>query len=368
MKAAVLLEKQRIEVQDLPLPKKIGSNSVLVRLAFVGVCGSDVLRFGIGKGYGFPLVLGHEMSGVVEETSPSGAFVAGEKVAIFPCLPDPSDPMAKVGEWALSKGYDYFGSRRNGGMQEFLEVPEENLVRIPSDVSLLQAAMVEPSAVALHAIRKLDIPANSTALVIGAGPIGNFASQWLRFRGVSKVYVADIDAKKRKVMDRLGFETLDASWKPTPEQIADVTGGRGVDITVEASGSPFTLVQAIESAAAQGQVVLLGDLSADLSLTKEQVSSVLRRELKLYGTWNSKIQPSHSSEWDMVVNAIGSGLQLSDLVSHVFSIDEAQARFEELFERKIWFNKVMFAVSEQAKQESATEIQTSLSATLARES
>lgn len=366
MLGAVLQGKGQIELLDLPLPDRLGDSSTLVRMGVVGLCGSDLYRFGIGKGYGFPLVLGHEISGVIEETSPSGKFKKGDKVAIFPCLPKPDDPMTRIGEFVLSEGYDYFGSRRNGGMQEFLEVPERNLVKVPSDMPLHFAAMVEPAAVALHGVLKLEIPANSTALVIGAGPIGNFAAQWLRFRGVTNVVVSDIDSKKRQVAEELGFQTLEAEKVNTPDAILEITDGRGSAITVEASGSPFTFLQALESTAHSGQVLLLGDLSGDVNLSKELVSRVLRREITIRGTWNSKIYPEFASEWDMVVSAIGKGIDFKHLISHSFLLQDSQSIFEQLFNREIWFNKATFAISQQAQEEVNEILANSKSSKLAK--
>ena len=366
MKAAVLKAIREIDVCDVPLPEKIGNTSVLVKMGAVGVCGSDVLRFGVGKGYGFPLVLGHEMSGTVAEDSPSGSLVAGDKVAIFPCLPDPTEDMTEIGEFTMGTKYDYFGSRRDGGLQEYLEVPERNLVKLPSDMSLITGAMVEPAGVALHAMRKVQVPANATALVIGAGPIGNFAAQWLRVLGVTRVIVADIDPRKRELLERLGFETVSAETAPTEEQILDLTGGRGVDIAVEASGLAMTFLQALRSTAHKGQVVLLGDLSGDVSLPKETVSTILRREIIIYGTWNARITPRYNSEWDMVVNSFGKTVHVEDLVSHIFTLDEAQNVFEDLADRKAWSNKTIFAISEEAQAEKAHWAETSLSYLMAQ--
>lgn len=366
MKAAVLEAKQKITLKQLELPKPLGPSSVLVRMGAVGVCGSDVLRFGVGKGYGFPLVLGHEMSGTVEQDSPSGRFFVGDKVAIFPCLPKATDSYTKIGEWALSEGYDYFGSRRDGGLQEFLHVPEENLVKLPDTLPLVLGAMVEPAAVSLHAVRKFDLSANASAVVIGGGPIGNFAGQWLRYLGVSRVFVADVDKRKLQVAEEVGLSTIDVSALPLTEQTNVSHNSRGFDLVVEATGLPGSVRQAIQIAAPMGQVLLLGDLSADLELSKELVSSVLRKELKLVGTWNAKIQPEFSSEWDMVVSAIGNGLKLDPLLSHVFGLEDSQQAFEDLFGRKLWYNKVSFVISEQARDEAKTVLLSALSARLAQ--
>ena len=217
------------------------------------------------------------------------------------------DPFTQIGEWALGAAYDYFGSRRDGGMAERLWVPEANLVPVPAHVPLLHAAVVEPAAVALHAVHKLRVPASGSVLVIGAGPIGALAAQWLRILGWTRVIVADVDARKLDVMRGLGFEVLDAAAADAVAEARARTGGLGVDAAVEASGLPATFLQCLEVTAPQGQVLVLGDLKGDVTISRALISSLIRRELTVLGTWNSKITPAGRSEWDMVVEHIAAG-------------------------------------------------------------
>ncbi|GLW61904.1 galactitol-1-phosphate 5-dehydrogenase [Actinomadura rubrobrunea] len=350
MKAAVLREQGVIAFTEVPEPSPVGDRSVLLRIGAVGVCGSDVLRYGRGKAYRYPLVLGHEFSGIVEEAPDGGRFSPGDRVAVFPLLADPDDPFTRIGELALGRGYDYYGSRRDGAMSERLHVPEANLIPVPPDMPLVHAAMVEPAAVALHAVLKCDVPASGTALVIGAGPIGALAAQWLRLLGWTRVLVAEVDPRKREVMAALGFEVVDASGD-TVAAVRDLTGGHGVDCAVEASGLPLTLVQALEAVAPLGTVIMLGDLSGDVTLPQPLVSSLLRREVRILGTWNSKITPAGRSEWEMVVTCLGRGLEVAPLISHTPSLADADAVFDDLVNRRVWYNKVVFAVADEARAE-----------------
>ena len=155
MKAVVLDAPGVLRHGEVPDPQPFGERPVLVRVGAVGVCGSDLLRVGHGTAYHYPLVLGHEFSAVVEQPPAGSRFSPGDRVAVFPLLPNPDDPLTEIGEPALGSGYDYFGSRRDGGLAELLWVPERNLVPVPASMPLLHAAMVEPAAVALHAVRKL---------------------------------------------------------------------------------------------------------------------------------------------------------------------------------------------------------------------
>lgn len=352
MKAVVLEAERVLAVRDVPEPEPFGERPVRVRIGAVGVCGSDVLRYAKGKAYHYPLVLGHEFSAIVDAVPDGSRLSPGDRVAVFPCLPDPRDPMTRVGEWVLGTGYDYFGSRRDGGLQEVLWVPEDNLLPLPPGTPLIHGAVVEPAAVALHGVMKAEVGPHASALVIGAGPIGALAAQWLRIRGVDRVLVADVDERKRQIMAGLGFEVLDAS-AGTPDLVRAATGGRGVDIAVEASGIPATAIQAIELAATRGQVVLMGDVSGDVTLPRELVSSVIRRELRILGTWNARVMPPGSSDWDMVIARLGRDLEVAPLISHTPSLDEAPAVFADLAERRTWYNKVVFAIAPEARAELA---------------
>lgn len=351
MKALILQKPGTLVLNDVPEPQPFGDRPVLVRIAAVGVCGSDVLRFAKDKAYHYPLVMGHEFSAIVLEPPPDSRYSPGDRVTVYPLLPDFDDPLARIGEYSVSSGYDYFGSRRDGAFAERLYVPERNLLPIPDRLPLVHAAVVEPAAVALHGVKKLRIPVDATGLVIGFGPIGGFAAQWLRILGCSRVMVAEIDDRKLAMAGELGFETIDARQEDTATRARELTSGRGVDCAVEASGLPITLTQTLEACGVFGQVLLLGDLSADVTLKAGLVSSLLRREISIYGAWNSKITPPGHSEWEMVINHMCTDLRVQPLISHMPVLEQGVEMFTNMASGKYWYNKVVFTIAEEAHQE-----------------
>ena len=351
MKALVLTANGTLTVEDRPAParpepERPDAGWILVRVAAAGICGSDIPRAFDGGAYRYPLVMGHEFAGVVEEAPAGSAFAAGARVAVFPLIPNPAETVNQVGEYAVARNYDYFGSRRDGGFQELLWVPEFNLVQVPDGVDLVHAALTEPAAVAYHAANRPAVRVGMSAAVIGGGPIGNMAAQWLRMRGCRPVIVSEPDARKREIAAAMGFTTVDPAAGDPVEAIRTLTGGGsgtgGADVTVEACGLPVTFRQAIAAAGLFGQVVFLGNIHGEFTLPEAMFSSILRRELTMYGTWNSKVTPRGSDEWTRVLAAMGTELQLEPLISHRVSLDDGPAMFRAMHEKSEWVNKAMF--------------------------
>ncbi|TVR66927.1 MAG: galactitol-1-phosphate 5-dehydrogenase [Spirochaetaceae bacterium] len=344
MQAIVLEDKGVLNVRnrDVPPPssEEVEGGEVLVRTVATGICGSDLPRAFQGKAYHYPLVLGHECSAVVEDPGTS-EWSRGDRVVIFPLIPRRDDPFTVVGEYALGSGYDYYGSRRDGGMQEYLRVPASNLRVVPDHVSLLEASMTEPAAVALHGVDKLRIQPASSALVIGGGPIGAMVAQFLRIRGCLSVTAAEPDPRKREVLETMGFTVIDPSREDTVQVMRELTGGAGAQCVVEAVGLPATFEQAFRCCATGGQLVLMGNIVGSLELSETLVSSILRRELTIHGTWNSRVTPLGRSEWEEVLSRLGSSLQVKPLISHQVSIGEVPEIMQAMYDRSTWYNKVV---------------------------
>ena len=155
-----------IEQSDRPQKKE---GEAIVRIKACGICGSDVPRVFADKSYYYPIVLGHEFSGVVEESEKPN--LVGKRVAVFPLLPCKECEFCAKEQYANCVRYDYYGSRRDGGMQDWLSVKEENLVVLPDGVSYEAGAMAEPLAVCLHAVKKANIAMHTKKIMGFEGEI-----------------------------------------------------------------------------------------------------------------------------------------------------------------------------------------------------
>jgi len=340
MKACNLHAIGDLRYEDLPLPKP-SAGQVLVKVMAAGICGSDLPRVFDNGTYHFPTVPGHEFAGVIEDAEDK--TLVGKRVAVFPLVPCRKCAPCETGNYAQCENYDYYGSRCDGGFAEYIAVNEWNMIAIPDNVSYEEAAMCEPAAVAVHALSQAGINIGDTAAIFGAGPIGLILGQWAAAWGASKVFLTDIDPHKVAFAKAQGFEHVINSAEVNPiEYIKSETGGRGVDLAVEGAGVSATLEQCLFSAKAFGRVVTMGNPVADMKLSQKAYWEILRKQLKLAGTWNSSFSKSQN-DWETALWAMGAGkLSLKPLISHKFPLSGCNAAFNLMRDRKEFFNKVMF--------------------------
>jgi L-iditol 2-dehydrogenase/galactitol-1-phosphate 5-dehydrogenase len=349
MKALVLKQDKLLEYLDVPDPVRPGPEWALIRVAYSGICNSDLHRGFEGAAYHYPLIMGHEFSGVVEEPAIDARFPAGPRfppganVIAFPLIPCRRCTPCQTGDYAQCVDYDYLGSRRDGAFAERVWVPEANLMTVPQGVSLQDASLTEPCAVALHGVDKLSIKPGDFGAVFGGGPIGNMAAQWMRLRGCSRVFVVDIDDRKLALAEEMGFSPVDSRAGDPVARIKEETGGAGADRVVEAIGLPLTFLQAVQCGARFGEVVFLGNIRGSFEIGEKDFSSILRRELTIRGTWNSRVVPEGRNDWTTVLSHLrGSKIEVGRLVSHTPPLSQGADVFARVLGRKESFNKVVF--------------------------
>lgn len=344
MKALVLERDKALRFTDVPDPVRPGSGWARIRVAFSGICNSDIHRGFGGGAYRYPLVMGHEFSGIVEEPAEAGKVPRGARVTVFPLIPCRRCVPCQTGDFAQCTDYDYLGSRRDGAFAEAVWAPDENLFVLPEATSLRDAALTEPCAVALHGVSKLSIRPGDTGAVFGGGPIGNMAAQWMRLRGCADVFVVDIDGTKLDLARGMGFRPVNPRDGDPVEAIRAATGGAGADRIVEAIGLPQTFLQATQAGARFGEVVFLGNIRGTFQVGEKDFSSILRRELTILGTWNSRIVPEGRNEWTTALSEMGRRIDVATLVSHTFPLEQGVEAFDSFVGRKEFMNKVVFAL------------------------
>ena len=284
MKALLLSQYRHLEITDIPIPTP-APDEVLVSVAACGICGSDVHGYDGASGRRIPpLVMGHEAAGIVAGMGDQvDGFEEGDRVTFDStvycgecsnCLRGDMNLCDRRQVLGVSCG-DY---RRNGAFAEFIVVPARIVHRLPDNLSFDEAALLEAVAVAIHAVSLAPIEARGAALVIGAGTIGLLVQQALAVAGCSRVFVADVDATRLKLSASLGATTILGSGPDVVNEILHVTGGAGVDIAVEAVGLNQTVTTAINGTRKGGSVILVGNISSEVTLP---LQTVVTRQIRL---------------------------------------------------------------------------------------
>ncbi|MGQ9608434.1 MAG: galactitol-1-phosphate 5-dehydrogenase [bacterium] len=345
MKAGVLHAIGDLRYEDIPIPET-KPGFALVKVKASGVCGSDIPRVMKKGTYTFPLIPGHEFAGEIAKLNNDNSpkFKVGDRVAVFPLIPCGKCPYCQIGEYAQCDDYDYLGSRRDGGFAEYVNAPISNLVIIPPNVDFESAAMTEPASVALHALRRAGIDPGDNIVILGAGTIGLILAQWAKVSGAGRVFITDISEEKLKSAMKYGFiECINAQTEDPVSIVKEKTDGRGADICIEAAGTPTTFEQSIRIVRKLGKVILMGNVSGDILIPEKTASTILRGQLTIFGTWNSSITAVPKNEWETSLKFMSSGaLELKSLITHRYTLDHINEAFDMMYNRREFFNKVMF--------------------------
>ncbi|KAB2872966.1 MAG: galactitol-1-phosphate 5-dehydrogenase [Bauldia sp.] len=337
MRAAVLHAPGDIRLESLPVPAP-RPDEVLVKVAAVGVCGSDLPRLLTKGAHKMPLVCGHEFSGHIVETGAGvEGFGVGDLVAVPPLIPCRRCPQCLRGQYSRCRDYDYFGSRRDGAYAEFVTVPVSNLLKTPPGIDSTAVAMTDPASIALHAIWKGGgLAIGSRGGVIGCGPIGLFAIQWMRLMGAREVVAVDVSEEKLGLARRAGashaFLSTDAALLELP-----------CDLVIEAAGRPASINLAVRMSGPGGHAAFVGIPVSEVALDQRSFQHFLRREVSLHGSWNSFGAPFPGDQWTVSLEKLGTGdLEWQFMISHDLDLAELPATFEKFKDRSFFFSKVMF--------------------------
>lgn len=311
----------RVEDAGAPVP---AADEAVVRIAYGGICGSDLHYWRHGAAGASilrePMILGHEVSGVVVVEAADGTGpAAGTPVAVHPLTPHGDG----VTPWPadrpnLAPASTYLGSalhlpHTQGAFAQRVAIPGRMLHEVPASLDLRVAALAEPAAVAWHGLARAGDVRDRSVAVIGAGPIGQLVASVARRAGASVVTVTDLHEKPRRIAEARGIRSLDA-------RDADAISALHADVVVESSGTEPGLSAAVSAAARGGTVVLLGlQRAGDVAVP---MSTAITRELTLTGSFR------FAAEFDDVIAALADGsLDVSGIVSEVRPAADALASF-----------------------------------------
>jgi L-iditol 2-dehydrogenase len=283
MKQSVMTQPGIIEFREIPRPGT-GPGEVLVHIQRIGVCGSDIhVYHGLHPYTSYPIVQGHEISGYIAETGAgvSGLSV-GDLVTFMPQVTCGTCYSCIHGMEHICESLKVMGFQTNGAGQEFFPVAAEKVLKMPAGVTLDQAAMVEPVAVGVHAIRRAGGAAGKNVLVLGAGTIGNLLAQSARAAGARNVMLSDISAYKLARARACGFDcVIDPRERDIAAAVREYMGPDRADLIFECVGAEETLTTAVDIARKGSTIVIVGVFGkkppVDIGLVQD-------RELTIMGT------------------------------------------------------------------------------------
>ncbi|MCU1566103.1 MAG: sorbitol dehydrogenase [Pseudarthrobacter sp.] len=320
MRTSVLMGVKNLIIEDRKLPS-YAADEVLVKIAAVGVCGSDVHYFRHGRIGDFvvdgPLVLGHEVSGTIvavgDSVDPSRV---GQRVAIEPQRPCGRCRECRAGHYNLCPHMEFYATPPiDGAFAEYAVIQDAFAHAIPDNLTDEAAALLEPLSVAITTMRKAHVVPGSSVLIAGAGPIGIICAQTAKAFGAAEIIVSDLVAERRERALKYG-----ATKVIDPAEVDIATAGLDVNAFIDASGAPRAVSAGIKAVRPAGHVVLVGLGNPEMTLPVEHIQN---NEINVTGIFR------YTDTWPAAIHLVSSGLvELDSLVTGRFGLDHAEEALE----------------------------------------
>lgn len=323
MKTAVMTGIQKVEIQERAIPKP-AADEVLVKVEYVGICGSDLHYYESGRIGDYivdpPFVLGHEAGGTVIEVGENVTHLqVGDRVAMEPGKTCGTCEFCKQGKYNLCKDVIFFATPPvDGVFQEYVAHEAALCFKLPENVSTMEGALIEPLAVGMHAASQGNAQLGQTAVVTGSGCIGLVSLLALKARGVSKVIVVDIMEKRLQKALELGADVvINGKEEDVLQKIMEVTDGKGFDLGIETAGSQITATQLIQGAKKGATIVFVGySASGEMTLP---ISLALDKELTFKTVFR------YRNHYPTAIEAVAAGkINIKDIVTDYFELDDIQ--------------------------------------------
>lgn len=327
MEALVLEKVEKLALRDIRIEENLGPRDVRIRLRTVGICGSDIHYYTHGRIGQFvvsePMILGHEASGVVEETgSAVTGLEVGDRVCMEPGIPDPNSRPSRLGLYNLDPAVRFWATPPIHGVTRTSVVhPADFTFKLPENVSFAEGAMVEPLAVGMHAANKAGIKPGDLAVVIGAGTIGLVTALSALAGGCSSVIITDVKQPKLDLAESLGpIRAVNVADEDPVEVVAAATGGWGADLVFEASGNPKAAAQLFDFVKPGGTIVYVGMPVEPVSLdiVKAQAKEVRMETIFRY-----------AHVYPRALNLMGAGkIDLKPLLTETYPFERSIEAYE----------------------------------------
>ena len=336
MRQAVMTEPGKIELKEAD-PPEIKDNEILLRVKCIGICGSDIhVNHGTHPFTGYPVIQGHEFSAEVEKVGagikgiePGKKATARPQIVCGKCRP------CRRGDYNICDNLKVQGFQAPGTAQDLFVTTEEMIVLLPDSFSFEQGALVEPAAVASHAVSRAGSLADKNIVVLGAGPIGNLVAQFARCRGTKNILVTDLSEFRLGIANKCCIDEISNAGKESLKDASKrVFGEQGFDVAFEAVGVKETIRDAVKTIEKGGKIVVIGVFSEQV---ETNMSIIGNNELQLIGTLMYKHE-----DYKKAVDLIGTGDIITEpLVSKHFPLEQYQDAYKYIDEQRDKTMKVM---------------------------
>lgn len=327
-KGAFMDKIDHFVINEIPVPE-ITPDQVLIRVEYVGICGSDVHYFHDGRCGTFvvgeePFMLGHECAGtIVEVGSEVKNLVAGDRVCVEPGITCGKCEHCKSGEYNLCPDVKFLATPPIQGCNErYLAFPAELCYKLPDNMSTRVGALIEPLSTCMYSARLSEVTVGDTVVILGAGCIGLLIMMCCKARGASKVIICDLENIRLEKAKELGADyTINSREADVLAEVERLTNGRGADIVIEAAGNKVTIAQT-PFLIRQGGLILLVGMSAEEEITYN-FGQIMAKEARI------KSQFRFVNTFPTAIAAVESGLiPLEKIVTHEFSFNDIQKAYE----------------------------------------
>ena len=340
MKALVLEEYKRFAHKEMPAPEP-GPDEVLIAVKACGICGSDVHGMDGSTGRRRPpLIMGHEAAGVIARVGTGVTeWSEGDRVTVDSTIYCGQCEFCRRGLINLCDNRRVMGVscedyRQHGAFAEFVTVPQRILYRLPDGLPFEHAALVEPFAIALHAIRRVPMTLNDTVVVVGAGMIGLALVQALSHSGCGRLIVADVVDERLGMAAKFGAtNVINSASVDAVEVTRGLTQGRGADVAFEAVGVTATVDMALRCLRKGGALALVGNVAPKIEFA---LQTAVTREISIFGSCSS--QGEYRASLEMMARG---ELQAAPLISAAAPLAEGAAWFDRLYRKEPGLLKVL---------------------------
>ncbi|MBX4151059.1 NAD(P)-dependent alcohol dehydrogenase [Paenibacillus lautus] len=327
MSAAVLDRPLSIGVKQVPIPEP-KPDEALIQVYCIGICGSDVHYYEHGRIGRYevkePLILGHELAGVVVRTGEKARNVSvGDRVAVEPGVTCGRCSYCKSGRYNLCPDVVFMATPPvDGAWAEYVAVRSDFLFRLPDEMSFEEGALLEPLSVGLHAVRRGRIRPEDRVLVLGLGPIGLLAMEAAKMSGASQVYGSDVVEYRRDLALKMGASgVINPMGESVSQRLNELTNGNGIDLIIETSGNAGAIADSIGYVNRGGRIVFVGLPTKDA--IPVDIGALVDAELDVYGVF--RYANTYPAAIQMLQNKAS---RIRDIITHQFSLDQIEEAVE----------------------------------------